>query len=117
MSDDDSKIINVTSHDQKGGITAYQVNFNTKKERHINEEFKVNLNPHLPKKNETIEVNATMSDPEAYQFASEIKSFLEGEGYEVKGVSHVMYARPPVGNIIEQRKEGGIKIIIGTHKS
>ncbi|MFA5855622.1 MAG: hypothetical protein WC846_05125 [Candidatus Gracilibacteria bacterium] len=114
--DNNQQSINVTSYFQQGGITANQVSIGIKNDRHLNDQFKVNLKPHLPKKEETIEISAIMNDYEAFQFAEEIKDFLSKEGYKTGGVYSTIYARPPVGNIIEPRKQGGIKIIIGTNK-
>ena len=110
-----SNIINVTSFNQKGGITANQVNIGIKRDRHINEILKRELRSHLQEKDQIIEISAIINDPEAFQFADEIKIFLEQEDYRVKGVHSTMYARPPIGNIIEARNQGGIKIIIGVN--
>jgi hypothetical protein len=112
MSNNSQNSFNVNSYFQKGGITAGQVNIG-KQERHFTEQTKQALIPHLPDKKDVIDLTVVMGDQEAFQFASEIKQFLENENYNVNGVNQAIFSKPVKGQIIEPRKEGGIKIIIG----
>jgi hypothetical protein len=112
MSNDPKNIFNVNSYSQQGGITAGQVNIG-KQERHFTEQTKQALTQHLPDKKDVIDLTTVRGDQEAFQFASEIKQFLESENYNVNGVNQADFSNPVKGQSIEPRKEGGIKIIIG----
>ena len=86
----------------------------TKKEdRRFNEKARKSLLPHLPKKKEVIELTAIAGDYEAFQFASEIRSYLKDEGYNVKEVNQSIFSQAIKGQTIELRKTGGIRIVIG----
>ena len=106
--------IHVTSHDQRGGITAYQVNIQPG-DRQLTPVRGQQVKDLLNKlKFKTIEVNAVMGDGEAFRFASQIKNYLTEEGYEVSGINQVMYTTPVQGQIIERPNDAGmVKIIIG----
>ncbi len=103
---------NVSSYFQQGGITAAQVNIG-KQVRHFTEEVKQALVPHLQSKKEVIDLVTVWGDQEAFQFSSEIKEFLVSNNYNVNGVNQAIFGTPVKGQIIEHRKEGGVKIIIG----
>ena len=112
MSSDDGTIFNITSHGQQGGITAGQVNFGNQ-QRNFNDEVAKSLKPHLPSKEKTIDLVAVMGDGEAFQFANQIKSYLEENNYMVDGVSQVVFLLPVKGLHVEETKDESIKIIIG----
>ncbi len=115
MSNENERPIHIESHNQQGGITAYQVNIQPGDRQltpNVTQQVKEQLNK---TKFETIEVNAVMGDGEAFRFASQVKNYLVSEGFEVKGVNQVLYVNPPQGQIIETPKdEGMVKIIIGS---
>ena len=64
-----------------------------------------------------VTITSVLGDGEAYNFASKIKSYLEGQGYAVEGVNQAVYSKPVNGQIIEPPKDNNhaYKIIIG-HK-
>lgn len=114
MSSENERSIHVESHNQQGGITAYQVNIQPG-DRQLTPNVAQQMKDYLNKtKFETIEVNAVMGDGEAFRFASQVKNYLTSEGFEVSGINQVMYSAPVQGQIIEHPNDAGmIKIIIG----
>lgn len=114
VSNESEKPIHVESHNQQGGITAYQVNIqpgDRKLTPTHGQQVKDLLNT---LKFKTIEVNAVMGDGEAFRFASQIKNYLTEEGYEVSGINQVVYTTPVQGQAIERPNDAGVvKIIIG----
>ncbi len=115
MSDESMRPIHIESHNQQGGITAYQVNIQPG-DRKLSTGAAQQLKNYLKGVNfKSIEVNAVMGDGEAFRFASQIKNFLTSEGFDIKGVNQVMYLAPPQGQIIEPpNNEGLVKVIIGS---
>lgn len=111
----DNKDIHITSINQQGGITAYQVNvqpgdrvLNTETARGLEEALKA-------QKFTSIDVTSVLGDGESFQFASQIKAYLESKGYKVDGVSQVVYSAPLRGQIIQPADNNGIlHIRIGT---
>jgi hypothetical protein len=67
------------------------------------------------KSDASVGITAVLGDGEAYNFASQIKSYLDSEGYKVEGVDQAVYTKPISGQIIEPPKEGNntYRIIIG----
>ena len=114
MAMEDEKNINITSYNQSGGITAYNVNV-APQDRKLTPELANQLISHIKENSvKKISIVAVLGDQEAYQFASIRKSFLENNGYSVDGVSQSVYSKPIKGQIIEPTKDGsGINIIIG----
>lgn len=106
--------IHVESHDQQGGITAYQVNIQPG-DRQLSDNVTKQLEDYLKSISyKSVEVNAVMGDGEAFRFASQIKNFLTSGGIDVKGVNQVMYAAPVQGQVIEPPNDTGVvKVIIG----
>lgn len=106
--------INVTSHNQQGGITAYQVNIQ-KGDRQLTENAATQLKKYLANKTfSKIDVVAVMGDGEAFRLASQVKNFLVSQGYSVEGVGQAVFSAPVQGQIIEPpNSQGVIKIIIG----
>jgi len=113
MGNNQQKYINITSHNQQGGITANEVSISTPPPRHVNDEFIKNLKQRLPGKNETIKIYAIANHPEAFHFASEIRDLLINMGYGDVSFSSLVTPAPYVGNVVESRKGGGINITIG----
>ena len=106
-------IFKVTSVNQQGGITAGQVNI-APPARQLDANGKSQLVEHLPK-SKKVTVTSVMGDGEAHQFATQIKAFLEDEGYDVEGVNQAIYTAPVQGQVI-QPTENGIGVIIGTRQ-
>ncbi len=115
MSNENQRPIHIESHNQQGGITAYNVTIQPGDRQltpNVGQQVKDLLNK---TKFKTIEVNAVMGDGEAFRFATQIKNYLNSEGFDVQGVNQVVYANAPQGQIIETPKdEGMVKIIIGS---
>ncbi len=109
---DDKKIVfNVSSKDQRDGITAGIVNISSN-DRHLDDHAKEQLAK--LSQDENIIVIAIMGDPEAFQLANEVLSYLKESGFNANGVDHVMYAEPIVGQLINKRQDNGkMEIIIG----
>ena len=72
--------------------------------RKLNEDLKIQLKE-LIKEGSSVDITAGLGDGEAYSFASEIKGYLEGQGYKVNGVSQAVFSGPVKGQIIEPPKE------------
>lgn len=113
--DNEEKNINVTSFFQQGGITANQV-FVGKQPRKLNDLLKASLKKMLPedKSQESI-ITSVMGDPEAFQFANEIKDYLLSEGYAAKGVNQAIFSQPVTGQNITPKTETPCKITIGSN--
>lgn len=99
---------NVSSINQMGGITAGQVNVGHSP-RTLDSNSRSSLTQHLDK-SEPVDLTAVMGDAEAFRFATEIKAYLESQGYDVNGVNQAVYSQPIQGQIIEPRN----KVIIGS---
>jgi len=106
--------VHVESHDQRGGITAYQVNIQPG-DRQLSDDAAKQLEDYLKGVSfKSVEVNAVMGDGEAFRFASQIKNFLTSKGFDVKGVNQVVYSAPVQGQAIEPPNDAGVvKVIIG----
>ena len=65
-----------------------------------------------------VNITSILGDGEAYNFAHQIKNYLESQGYQVNGVNQAIYSGPVNGQIIEPPKDGDntYKIIIGTNR-
>lgn len=112
MPDDNN--IHVTSYNQQGGITAYQVNLQPG-DRVLKDAVRHRLDQTLKQRSfSSIRITAVMGDQEAFRFASQIKNYLESAGYQVSGVDQAVYTRPIQGQAIEPANDGGmLNIIIG----
>lgn len=66
-------------------------------------------------KTKEVVVTSVMGDGEAFNFASQIKDYLEKEGFSVNGVNQAVYSKPISGQIVEPPKDekDSFKIIIG----
>ncbi len=105
--------ISLSNYFQQCYIAPLRVETN-KQERHLTEQVKKSLLPHLPDKKDVVELTAIIGDYEAFQFANEIKDFLEKEGYNTEEViNQSVFSQPIKGQLVEPRKQGGVRIIIG----
>lgn len=111
---DERKIFNVTSYNQTGGITAGQV-FVGNPNRHLDEGLRQQLRAALPR-DKRVTVIAVMGDGEAFQFADEVKRFLESENYNVSGVDQGVFSGPVIGQGVQPRGDG-FEVVIGTRPS
>lgn len=90
---------NVTSFNQRGGITAGELNIGNQ-QRSLSKQNKETILGNLEKDAE-IKVTSVMGDGEAFQYAQEIKRFLEENGYgSVEGIARVIKAQPTQGQVI-----------------
>jgi len=104
--------IKVTSYDQKGGITANQVNIGVKQQRHFDDNHKSRMSYMLNDfKDNKIELHYQNGDKEALIFASEIKSFLESESWEVYGPNATQWFGDPHTGVMVVPPKNGIIII------
>lgn len=105
--------VSVTSYNQQGGITAQEVNIGQQPRSLTfeNKNFLESLSEINPSKQITIE--CVLGDGEAFQFANEIKSYLESLGWNVNGVDQAVYSIPVIGQTIFP---DATKIIIGSRK-
>ena len=109
----DKPTVNITSHNQSGGITAQTVNIGPG-QRHMNESLGADLKKNVPTGSE-VTIVAVMGDNEAMAFAEEIRKWMLANGYpNVKGVNLSMYLDPVFGQIIQKKGEG-FELIIGSH--
>lgn len=80
-------------------------------------ELDLNLRNQLKEiiKTNKVSVTSVMGDGEAFNFATQIKKYLEKEGFSVDGVNQAIYSNPVSGQIIEPPKDESdfYKIIIG----
>ena len=108
------KQINVTSYNQSGGITAYNVNIG-QQDRKLTQQLANQLTKYIIENDvNNVKITSVMGDQEAFQFASVIKAFLVDQGYSVNGVNQAVYSKPVRGQIIEPGKDPkSVNIIIG----
>jgi hypothetical protein len=77
----------VESHNQQGGITAYQVNLQPGDRQLTSQQMKQVRDSLGSVDFKSVEICAVMGDGEAFRFASQIKDFLVSEGIEIAGFS------------------------------
>src|SRR4051812_28779762 len=100
MGKNDGNIFNVTSNNQQGGITAGQVVIGRpqKPPRRLDEQLRSDCRTMLPRDKRVI-VGA-VSDTEAWEFATEIWTFLKEEGFTVMpSVFSLLLTGPPFNGI------------------
>lgn len=107
-----AQVFNVTSNNQSGGITAGVVNVGPKP-RNIDAGLRKQLKQMLPDKIKRVTVTSVMGDGEAFSFATQIKNFLEQQGYEVNGVNQSVFTAPVIG---QQFIPDTLTFIIGTRQ-
>lgn len=105
-------VINVASHDQRGGITAGVLNVGARP-RDLTPGLKQRLLEALPIKEGDVTVTSVMGDGEAFRFATKIMEYLVDQGYSVKGVNQAVFSRPLEGQTIDPEKR---TIRIGTRQ-
>jgi hypothetical protein len=111
----DNKQVNVTSHNQSGGITAGTVNIYGKQPRHMSQENADFLRQHVPT-TKKVTVTAIMGDSEAMEFAQEVTTWLRANGWtNVDGVNQAVFSGPVFGQNINPNKDG-FDIQIGTNR-
>lgn len=109
-----TEVVNVTSNNQSGGITANQVNIGSIP-RNLDVNTERQLLSFLNSKNERIDINSVMGDAESFQFANQINDFLKSQGFtKVDGVSQSVFTKPVVGQFMN-RDSSGVKILIGSN--
>lgn len=117
VGDEERQNFNVTSINQRGGITAGQVNLNAPQGRTLDEGNKNFLLQEIGKRpNAKISVVASLGDGEGAAFAQEIIEFLRSEGHMVDGLILAVSVPPIYGQSIDPSEEQ-IKIRIGHRKS
>jgi hypothetical protein len=110
-------IINVTSNNQTGGITANEVNIGKiKKSRHLENENKKYILNFIPDKNESVKILFLVNDNEGYVFAKEIYDFLIQNNYKNvnKFITPFMSSQPVIGQYINRNEKKEVEIKIGT---
>lgn len=113
MTDDKGSTFNVSSTDQKGGITAGQVNFSPR-QRKLGSEGGRTLLAELERRDvRVLDIRTVAGNEEANTLAREIQGFLVENGIKVESFSMGMYARSPVGHGIVEGKDGKVEIVIG----
>ncbi|MDD5318671.1 MAG: hypothetical protein PHF79_02535 [Candidatus Pacebacteria bacterium] len=62
-------------------------------------------------------ITSVLGDGEAYNFATQMKEYLEQQGYGVDGINQAIYSKQPKGQIVEPPKEtgGAYNLIIGNN--
>jgi hypothetical protein len=117
MLDDKKNTINVISYNQQGGITANSV-FLENEQRNLTETLQKDLLNTLSSDTTKVRIDANLGDPEAYQFAEQVKQFLLSKGYtNIEGVNLLVTIPPMQGQIIMSNAErNGFEIKIGTKK-
>ena len=83
--------------------------------RSLNSEKENELKQIIPAGSAVV-VESALGDGEAYSFASEIKSYLESQGYHVSGVIQVIKTEPIKGQAVMLPKDGNpAYVIIGSN--
>lgn len=101
------------SHNQQGGITAHTVNTGLPA-RHVDFLIGQELdNVLIVHKGKQIVISAVSGDVEAFQFATEIKQYLQSKEWIVEGVNQVVYTKPAFGQSLVLGKDGKLHFIIG----
>lgn len=102
----------VSSHNQVERITAGVVNM-TPQQRKLNTTICNQLKQLLIDKNKTVTITYALGDGEAYSFATQIKDYLVGEGYDVHGVNQAVFSAPVFGQKFDPST---LTITIGTRQ-
>ncbi len=109
-----TQVVNVTSNNQNGGITANQVNIGSIP-RNLDINTQGQLLSFLNSKDERIDINSIMGDAESFQFANQINDFLKSQGFtNVDGVNQSVFTKPVIGQFMN-RDSSGVHILIGSN--
>ncbi|MFC1548306.1 hypothetical protein ACFL5M_07235, partial [Candidatus Neomarinimicrobiota bacterium] len=99
------------SHNQQGGITAYQVNIQPGDRVLDGSQLQSKLDEH---QFNDIRIKTAWGDQEAFRFATQTKNYLVANGYSVKNIVHAMYSKPIQGQHINPVGDDGVlEIVIG----
>ena len=91
MRNEEDKEIKVTSYNQSGGITAYNVNIGPQ-DRKLSSDYTSQIDNFISQNpDKKIVITAVMGDQEAIRFASQIKKYLESLGCKPEGVNQAIY--------------------------
>ena len=113
---DSEKIIyNVTSNNQKGGITAGVVNMD-KPGRRLDAQLKHQLDELFQNTSVIVRISALMGKGEALNFTDEIKNYLNSKGFKISDVGQFMQNPPIIGQVILDEQDGSKHIQIGIQK-
>jgi hypothetical protein len=114
-----SPIVNVTSNNQTGGITANQVNIGKiKKNRFLTIGDKNYLLRFLTDKNEPITISFLVNDNEGYEYAKQFYDFLIENNYKKVNtyITPFMTSKPLIGQYVFRDKNNEVQIKIGAAK-
>ena len=107
--------VNITSHNQSGGITAHTVNVGLPPRR-IDAAFVAQLRQYIPGPAE-VDVTAVMGDGEAFDFASQIFEHLKSRPeITVTGVDQTIVTPPVKGTAVQQQPNGKFVVHVGRHQ-
>ena len=113
MSDDDNPTYNVTSLNQRGGITAGRVSIGTQP-RVLTEELKQSaLKVIADHPGKRFSVAAPKGDGEAITLAAKLTDFLRAEGHKIDGISQVFYTGAPKGFFVKELDADRIEFVVG----
>lgn len=105
----------ITSHNQSGGVTAHTVNFGPTA-RTMNAQMGEQLKQHIPT-TAKVTITAVLGDGEAFGFANQVMTWLQGNGYaNVNGVNQAVYQKPVIGNNVNKINDDQFEIIIGARQ-
>lgn len=88
------KEINITSHNQSGGITAHTVNVGSSPRILTQENGRKIVENLLPYKEKTICVTSYSGDGESFNYANQILKLLVDNSFKTSGVDQVIWANP-----------------------
>ncbi len=104
-------VVNVTSINQTGGITANKVYIDSP-QRELVSELKTNILNLLPNKDEAIQIESPIGHMESITLAKKVVDFLKSCGY--KDVHGIDVIRPiPFYDLTYSRDTSAIRILIG----
>jgi hypothetical protein len=115
MPSDHRPNINVTSHNQMGGVTAHTVNVG-RPSRSLNDGLRAQIMRDLPR-DKPITVIAVMGDSEACLLAEQIHAFLKSNGFPLKeegGISQGVFMPMPKGLSVNV-KDDGLEFVVGAN--
>ena len=106
--------INSPNAEVIGGDKIISGNVFEKPSRHLTQDIKTDLNNKLSSfKGKNITITAVMGDQEAFQYATDIKDYLDVQGWNTEGINQAVYSKPVIGQFLNQDTNGNINILIG----
>ena len=103
LTENKGRVINVTSHDQKGGITAGVVNLGSR-ERKVTGVLESQLIEYFPNKEEPIKIKCMLGNAESISFAEQIQEFLISQGYQIDSLLQVIQKERNSGQFVDPVK-------------